>query len=134
MPPADNPSWKRPSAADVQIAALLLEARQRAGLSRPAVLGQMTDPPSESMYAAMEGGRVRITIGALEAFCAVLGANPIALMVRAGLGQVPVDVEQALELDPELDDLGRQFVTMALVSARAQARDRRAQPAKRRRS
>ncbi len=124
----DGAAWQRPTDSDRAVGAALQDARRRAGLSRAEVIARAPGL-TESTYTGLELGKQRVSIGALVGLCSLLGANPVSVLVAAGVAHLPIDLDEVVRLDPSLDDLGVQLVEAAVRSARAQAAERR-QPAK----
>lgn len=124
VPASDDPSWRHPSDLDVAVGRALEEARFRTGSARPRIVEQVPGM-TDATYRAIEAGRQRITVGALVAIAKACGTTPTSILVAAGLDELTVSVDIALQMDPSIDDLGRQLVTAALRSARQQTAARR---------
>lgn len=83
----------------------------------------------ETYLAMIEGSgerATRVTIGQLFGLAEVYGVSAIALLVEAGLGELPIDLETAIAVDAELDQPSRMVVLSAVRSARRQTAARRA--------
>ena len=113
----DAAGWTRATELDERLAAAMQRARERAQIDR-ATFCTRVPGLNRSTLAAIESGAQRITVGALVGHCAVTGAAPVRLLVEAEAMELPLDVDQVIDVDPTLDDLGRDLVRAALISAR----------------
>jgi len=123
VPASDDPSWRAPSEIDVAVGRALEEARFRIHAARPRIVDQIPGM-TDATYRKIEAGKQRVTVGAMVAIARACGTTPTSILVGAGLDKLTVDVVDAIQMDPTLDELGRQLVVAALRSARQQTAER----------
>ena len=79
---------------------------------------------TDATYRTIEAGKQRITVGAMVAIARACGTTPTSILVAAGLDELAVSVDTAIQMDPTIDEMGRQLVIAALRSARQQTAER----------
>lgn len=95
---------------DRAVALALREIREEARISRARV-SELVPGLKASALQSLEEGKQRVPIGLLVTLSGVYGVAPWSVLVRAGLVQPELSLEDVLDADDRLDSLARGSMT-----------------------